>query len=379
MSSSKGSLRQTLIDLSERLPVQNSILNITSFEQCEINCRIQSRIYLNFEKNLENQEITNFNINSVKESANKLCKLVIGEEIRNPGLNVNIKIKRKHDDDSFIKDIYMGRLCCNHPCSCQIKSSSSFANLIANFDEQILKERIFGESFNCANELYECEIKCRQLAAAYLKYDPLKDANYISDSSVFENDLNIGNFICSIENKEIKNPGLDFYVKVSTQLGKVYTPKHIYLGRVCCKRPCDCKLVYNNQKSASDIEGSIEMFSLNNYLASTESYYNCDDESLNCMKDCRKAASVYFKEDKLNKIDLPVSSIDLFTNFEKVTDMCNKLFRVVEEPGYNIYLRYSANGDVNGTNDLHLGRVCCKSFFESFLPSNRCGDIIMPN
>ena len=74
-----------------------------------------------------------------------------------------------------------------------------------------------------------------------------------------------------------------------------------------------------------------------------------------------------------------MSSIDLFTNFEKVTDMCNKLFRVVEEPGYNIYLRYSANGDVNGTNDLHLGRVCCKSFFESFLPSNRCGDIIMPN
>ena len=121
------------------------------------------------------------------------------------------------------------------------------------------------------------------------------------------------------------------------------------------------------------------MISLNSFIAPTEPYYNCDDETLSCIKECRKAASVYFKEEKLNNIDLPVSTIDLFTNFDIITDMCNKLFRVVEEPGYNIYLRYSANDDINGTNDLHLGRVCCKSFFESFLPSNRCGDIIMPN
>jgi hypothetical protein len=377
LSNTKETLR-TLIDLSARLPAQDILLNITSLNQCEINCRIQAKTYLNYANSLEQQHVINYNINSVKESANKLCKLLNGEEIRNPGSNVNIKIKRK-SDDSFIKDISMGRLCCNLPCSCQIKSSSTTTNsLVADFDEQIIKERIRGESFNCANELDECEVKCKKHTAAYLKYDPLKDIDYASDTNLFENNPNIGNFMCSIENRDIKNPGLDFYVKASTQLEKVYTPKYFYLGRVCCKRPCECKLVYNNQKSSTDGEGAVEMISLNSYLTPTEPFYNCDDESLICMKECRQAASVYFKEENLNKIEIPVSSLDLFTNFEIATDMCNRLYRVVEEPGINIYLRYSANGDINGINDLHLGRVCCKSFFEGFIPANRCGDIILP-
>ena len=115
-----------------------------------------------------------------------------GEEIRNPGLNVNIKIKRK-SDDSFIKELYMGRLCCNLPCSCQIKSSSTTTNsLVADFDEQIIKERIRGESFNCASELDECEVKCKKHTAAYLKYDPLKEIDYASDTNLFENNPNIG-------------------------------------------------------------------------------------------------------------------------------------------------------------------------------------------
>ncbi len=368
------------IDLSGKLPVQENLDSIDSLTECEMNCRKESKKYLNFSNNLENMDLINFNINSVKESANILCKSIVGEELKSPGSNVNIKIKGKRNN-KFIKDIFMGKLCCNQPCSCQIRSSNS---ILVDFKDQILKDKIRDESYNCNNEMKDCELKCRQLTGDYLSFDSFKNMSYSSDLDIFENNPSIGNFICEKENKQLVKPGLDYYVKVETQKVQVYTPKHIYLGKVCCKRPCDCRLVYNNQKSATDSASGVEMISLNSYLANTEPYYNCDDEKLNCMKECRKAAGVYLKNETLTNYDLPLSTLDLFINFDIATDMCKILFQVIEEPGFNIYLRYTtsynniSSGQKFDSEDLHVGRMCCKSFFENFLPSNRCGAILIP-
>ena len=163
LSGTKDSAK-TLIDLSDKLPTQDNLDTINGLTACELNCRLATKAYLNYGNNLENMDIVNYNINTNKESANKLCKLVNGEEIINPGSNVNIKIKRK-SDDSFIKDIYLGKLCCNLPCSCQIRSSSGVAtsSLFMDFSDQLLKERVPNESFKCNDEMIACETKCRKM------------------------------------------------------------------------------------------------------------------------------------------------------------------------------------------------------------------------
>lgn len=172
----------------------------------------------------------------------------------------------------------------------------------------------------------------------------------------------------------LNKPGREYYFSLNVQ----NQVKNVYLGKTCCKLPCECSVVYGDFTT----NRTETLINLAQYLPQhTNAYYNCDDEDRMCMTDCRVAASRYFKNNAIvNYPDVPVSSLDIFSSFTTAGDVCTALNRVVDEPGFNIYIRFSTSLNPNFVEreDLDVGRICCRPYLSVFLPSNRCGAIIMP-
>lgn len=80
------------------------------------------------------------------------------------------------------------------------------------------------------------------------------------------------------------------------------------------------------------------------------------------------------------KLDIPVSSLDIFTDFSIAGDVCAALNQVVDDPGFDVYVHYSTslNPNFEEKENLKVGRICCKPYLNVFLPADKCGQVVMP-
>jgi hypothetical protein len=339
---------EVLIEFSDKIATESNLNSIQSKKDCEKNCRYALADYLDYE-DLKELDNLSFSLNKINQAADKLCKLT-NEKIWNPGKNVALKIAKKSDLNFFNKEISLGSLCCNRPCSCKIKSKNSDVS-VRDFDALLSSNQ--NQGYACQDELILCEKECRNSTSDYLNYEPLRETVTYKQKNIFSQNKDIGDFMCRETQKLPVNTNLNLYILIVTQSN---INKQISLGKLCCKRPCNCQLIYSNNTFSDRI--SKELLNLNNFLPQSERpYYECKDETSICLNDCVKAANSYYEKFKSLKFTLPLTSLDLFANFDFGIEICQMLSRPVEDPGVNVYLRYSTNSKNNKFNsdDLHIG------------------------
>lgn len=188
-----------------------------------------------------------------------------------------------------------------------------------------------------------------------------------------------GTQICKLEDRQISKPGLEYYISLSMESNQYKTA---YLGKVCCGPPvCSCELVYNDVTrpvNSMTSQASSRIVSLNAWLRGREKgyFYECNEDRRICEEECRLAAGDYFNSTVL-KEDGAMPGRDAFVDFNVAAEVCRLLSKTVELPGYDIYLRSSSESE-EVLRDLHVGRLCCRQFFDGFLPINRCQTLTMP-
>jgi len=218
--------------------------------------------------------------------------------------------------------------------------------------------------FECGTEQIHCDRECGEKVSGLLG---------IEVNSGFQA-TSLGDRICELEDRRVIKPGLDYYVSLSVASEQYNT---VYMGRVCCgPRGCSCELVYNGvtrpvNTTTSQISSRIA--SLDAWLPGGKGYfYECDEDRRICAEECRLAAGEYFKSTAMNE-----SSADAFGEFGVAAEVCRLLGKAVELPGYDIYLRSSSESE-EVSQDVHIGRLCCRPFYDGFLPVNRCQTLTMP-
>ena len=118
------------------------------------------------------------------------------------------------------------------------------AQVEIDFSNLIFNKRKNVRAFNCEtlNHLDECESDCREFVSKKLgyslltttsldQYDPLKN-RYDSDK------------ICAVLNRTINSPGLNLILRYETGPRSESLHKDISLGNICCRRTCNCELIY---------------------------------------------------------------------------------------------------------------------------------------
>lgn len=373
---------KVLRDFSTDLPIQNGFNSIKELDECEIRCRNRLSEYFQYE-DLNDLNKTFFDIyESNMLALNNLCER-IGKRILRPGVEIFVRIER--NTNFHTKELFLGNLCCNLACSCVIKSKIARHNqVIVNFNTEITNKTNI--AYECENELVQCETECRSILSKYLDYKEIADITNQNDVDLFEQNNKIGDFMCGkFDTKDIMKPGVEVYARLETGAnnagnnGIIKKAKNVYLGRLCCNKKCSCDIVTNDASLPNLMNRTTHLVNLNAFIPTTDPYYTCDEESKFCLIECRKAAALYFKNQKFSNLNLPLSNVDALATFDTAVDICQIIFKDVAEPGYNIYLRYGTNlNQYSLIDDLFIGRICCKKFGNGYLPFNKCKTLIFP-
>ncbi|CAF0853486.1 unnamed protein product [Brachionus calyciflorus] len=304
----ENNIEESIKDFSQEISL-NDMNKIELLNKCETDCRKQLSTFLAHSP-IENLGSSSYNIDNIPNSSDKLCSLLNKASAR-PGLKTFLKIQNLNSDLPYSKLIQLGNLCCNRPCSCLIKTKSK---IIKNFQTQLTSQTKKG--FKCNEESSLCENECRKVVSDHYNYELIKNS---SDINLFEERNALGESACQQETTHINKPGIDYFISIQTNQESV---KNVYLGKLCCKRPCDCKLFKTETNQT-------ELFDdLNSYLPSRNSYYDCKREDIECVKDCRIAAGVYFKNEKIKNYLEPISSFEIFSELKTSADVCAKLNKV---------------------------------------------------
>lgn len=109
---------------------------------------------------------------------------------------------------------------------------------------------------------------------------------------------------------------------------------------------------------------------MNPLLPERNASYDCSLESYNCIRDCKIAAGIFLKSDKLMNPDATIATLDIFFDFPSANKICQTVSRKIESPGMDIFVRYDTGSREQGSyEDLHVGRICCNEFY---FPANKC-------
>lgn len=188
---------------------------------------------------------------------------------------------------------------------------------------------------------------------------------------------------------QVHRPGMETFIRLQTSSSELsgsqliaHSAKNIYLGKVCCKNSCQCNLIRMNSTDFFQNE-LVKLVDLTPHIpdsAQLHGYYDCSDETLSCMRSCRLALGQFFQNEAFGQYEkkISTSTLDLFSKFENGISLCSMIGKLALDPGQNIYLRYRAQNSnqqadfMHLTEDLHVGRMCCKEFFDTFSPNNKC-------
>jgi hypothetical protein len=279
-------------------------------------------------------------------------------------------------------------ICCRH-CQCTFgyfETKTSSSNHLALFDlEKMIKLNDFSDAisdvfsnkraYRCTEHDHdsECESECRKQVSNLLRYDKLEAKNvdyYDPLRNRSESDE-----ICKILNKQINYPGVDLLVRIETGPRDISSHKEIRLGRICCKRICECELIFKNP-TKNVIEKRKD---LNEHLKPRPLSYYCDDELNECLEDCKRAVGEELRNEPVKLMENSVLDLEIFSNFTTARRACLEYNKTtVKNIGVNAYLKYSVGNDTQKrmypfTQELFLGNFCCETYQNiALFPFNKC-------
>jgi len=356
-----------------------------------------------------------FDVNDERDYCDFKCIEKCSNEIRNSvGGNANLVTQEAHEqmcqsvslNKSLIKDGIKlwniwelercsikgefnleSNICCRH-CQCSfgyLEQKSSSSNHLALFDlENMIKVKDFSNAisavyankraYRCTEHDHdaECESECRKQVSNNLKYN-VKDKN-IDFFDPLKNRFE-SNEICKTLNKQINYPGVDLLIRVETGPREESAHKEIRLGRICCKRVCECELIFKNpinnvMEKKKDLTG---------YFKPRPLSYYCDDELNECLEDCKHAVGQELRNEPVKLMENSVLDLEIFSNFTTARRACLEYNKTtVKTVGVNVYLKYSIGNGLQQrkypfTQELFLGNVCCETYQGNPLyPFNKC-------
>jgi hypothetical protein len=279
-------------------------------------------------------------------------------------------------------------ICCRH-CQCSFGyfgQKSAPPKHLALFDlENMVKLNDFSNAistvfankraYRCTEHDHdaECESTCREQVSNLLKYEQLKAKNvdfYDPLSNRSKSDE-----ICKILNKQINYPGVELLVRIETGPRDTSSHKDIRLGRICCKRVCECELIFKN--TTKNVIEKIKDLTWR-FKPRPLSYY-CDDELNECLDDCKHAVGEELRNEPVKLMENSVLDLEIFSNFTTARRACLEYNKTtVKNIGVNAYLKYSVGNDTQKrmypfTQELFLGNICCEYYQGTTLfPFNKC-------
>ncbi len=277
-----------------------------------------------------------------------------------PGLGVELVVDTKPGELSLSKQISLGRICCQLECECRLQAGTS-AQL--DLSHMLKLPNLF---YECSSQSAMCKQECMRVANAFL----LEPQNMHNNFDLLtKNPSTAGGQLCSklMNDTQVVRPGIDAFLSVSDE------EEQVFIGKLCCSRPCSCSLVVKNDKNLANKT----LISLEPFLGQS-GFYKCSQEESECARDCQRAAGVYLEnEELLKESSASVQSLNVFFQFKSAVKMCQLVGSEVLEPGVDVYLRYDT-GSVRypASRDVHVGRVCCNHFL---FPANKCKYQLLPD
>ena len=223
------------------------------------------------------------------QAKNKLCELIAPKnEAKN---KIFAWANWKYSGCNSGLEPLVQDMCCNNKCKCTLNSQIVSKNLnesnqtIVYSFQMPAKEK----SFECSlNILEECQIDCMSQVSDYFNEPAIKNpSNKILNYNIFFSDFS-SNKICQALNNQINKPGADIYAAIDTRENNKLI-KYIALGRVCCRKQCNCQFVFRDAKDSSLIlypDSILETFQLD--TTETNQGYECSQQLSDCISICRK-------------------------------------------------------------------------------------------
>lgn len=169
----------------------------------------------------------------------------------------------------------------------EVGKLNEILNLKGDIDK---KYETTGRGYKCyeRDNEQECENDCRSYMAEELKYPSLNNKN----QSIFDiiSLPNVADSVCkkleSLGVKKVNWPGFNIFVEMTTaDEPKDHLKKELFLGNICCKRSCSCKILLRDSKS----KNFLKEFDLTNRVQNYRRLsYKCDDELKHCIDDCKE-------------------------------------------------------------------------------------------
>lgn len=340
---------------------------------CEKYCREEINLLLGNDRSQFNQN-----------AKNKICSVILNDRALNTS-GLIFYSNWKYGTCENNSTILVSDLCCNRRCNCELVGQHKAKNLSTILD-LTSKLALRNKGYSCSiNEFDDCEANCRSTVADIFKNDEfVSDENkFFANYKILEAENLASEYVCKESGIEIKKPGIEAYIKISTDKASFNrVGKYLPIGQLCCKRKCECSLWTQNARQVSNQFEKSEFFEdLSNLVADRRKFvsFDCQNEELSCMNDCRLALAEYFQSDliALNQTNsgLLTSNIDFFVQQSAGSRICEKLKRGVPDPGLNVYLRFSTNSKLFPfSEEMHVGRLCCLEFNPKtvYVPFNRC-------
>ncbi|CAF0861015.1 unnamed protein product [Brachionus calyciflorus] len=349
---------------------------IDSYDDCATNLQCDKKLscakYCKDQINyLLGNDLDRFNQNA----KNSLCKIILNNEnLNSNGLIFRTLWKYSNCDSGYAEIV--SNVCCNPRCKCEIIGQNLLKKIenVYNFTRYLPTKH---RAFDCSlNEFNECEKDCRSIVSNELKNQELSQSALnrpIPNYKIFKAFNFASEFMCKEFNQKISKPGLDIYLKIyfDQEEEDENNFKNLPMGRLCCKRKCSCELYSQNASLPGDyLEKSQLLDNLDWLVEKNNRYlsYECFNEEFSCMRECRQAFSEYVQSDLLIRNQTLTTSLtsDLDLTSEKVSGsrLCQILGKEIADPGVNIYLRYSSvdTKKFPYTEELHIGRLCCRPY-----------------
>lgn len=157
-------------------------------------------------------------------------------------------------------------VCCHRRCTCKIRLFNSDVDSSTNtidLSHLIPPKEVY---YSCAGstEFDECESDCRDVAADYLGEPVLRDKslNYVN---LLTSNATLANSFCAHADERVVSPGTSPRLIISTMPGDLSLYKEIFLGTMCCNRPCSCQFVdkagQNVLDLSSDLTNKVDLYS----------------------------------------------------------------------------------------------------------------------
>lgn len=347
----------------------NDVRDICDF-RCVDKCNEEIKEHLGGDKMVINQE-----------AMDKMCNDVVPDRSLNrDGITLMNIWNMKGCNGLFGEHKITNNVCCRD-CRCKLVKynnhktrSVDYENyeIIADLSSEIFAKHDNQRGFLCTDVDHEreCEQDCRNAVTELLDNYDVTDSSEDNFEPLI--DRQESDKICNYLEKPVHFPGVDLAIRIETGPKEEKMHKDISLGNICCKRQCECEIIYRFFNKTQNAEmhrvdlrkiESLEQF----FERPSESYY-CQDEIDECLQDCKMAAGDYLRSDKLKDKDSSVLDVKPLSEFKSSRRACLVYGRDSPPTGINLYLRYSVgNEDFKKrypfTQALDLGFVCCKTDF----------------